>query len=83
MKELRSRIDSIAPPNVRARGVENDSSVLERLGIDINEKRKHTRRDQVMESITGFISAHAEFEMSVGHPAGAGQGSGGGLGLKL
>lgn len=41
------------------------------------------RRDQVTESVTGFISAHAEFEMSVGHPAGAGQGSGGGLGLKL
>ena len=41
------------------------------------------RRDQVTESIIGFISVHAEFEMSAGHPAGAGQEAGGGLGLKL
>ena len=53
------------------------------MGIDINEKRKYTRRNQVTENMMGFISGPAEFEMPERHLAGAGQEAGRDLGLKL
>ena len=46
------------------------------MGIDINEKRKYTRRNQVTENMMGFISGPAEFEMPERHLVGAGQEAG-------